>query len=105
MDKSLLFKPRCPERDVELPGVGTVRLRGLTRAQVMEISKGVNAGKNMEPVALSWSLVDPELTVDEVCELFTVASFAEIQLLSTTVNELSGIAGLADKEAYKSTGE
>lgn len=105
MDKDALFRPRCTEKDVELPGVGTVRVRGLTRAQVLEISKGANDGKDMEPQALSWAMVDPELTVDEVKRLFEVASFGEIQLLNETVNELSGIAGLAQKEAYKSPGE
>ncbi|MBQ1061329.1 hypothetical protein [Micromonospora sp. C41] len=104
MDKELLFKPRCKETDVELEGVGVVRLRGLTRVEVKTIGEGVNDGKDMEAQALAWALVDPQLTVDEVRRLFEVASFGEIQLLNETVNELSGIAGLAQKEAYKSAG-
>ncbi|HEY0700297.1 MAG TPA: hypothetical protein VGD43_21140 [Micromonospora sp.] len=102
MDKDALFRPRCPETDVELPGVGAVRVRGLTRAEVLQISKGANAGQDMEAQALSWALVDPQLTVDEVKRLFEVATFGEIQALNEAVNELSGIAGLAEKEAYKS---
>lgn len=104
MDKKDLLKRRCPEADVELPGVGTVRVRGLTRAEVKTIGEGVNDGKDMEAQALSWALVDPQLTVEEVQQLFEVAGFAEIQLLNQTINELSGIAGLAQKEAYKSAG-
>ncbi len=102
--KERLFRPRCPERDVELPGVGTVRVRGLTRAEIVEISKAVNDGKDMEPRSLSLAMVAPKLTEDEVRQLLAVAPFAEIELLTTAVNELSGIAGRADKEAYKSPG-
>jgi len=105
VDKAALFRPRCPERDVELPGVGTVRVRGLTRAEIIEISKGANDGRDMEPLSLSLALVDPELTEDEVRQLMSVATFGEIETLNTAVNELSGIAGRADKEAYKSPGE
>ncbi|KXK61952.1 hypothetical protein AWW66_10960 [Micromonospora rosaria] len=102
VDKAALFRPRCPEEDVELPGVGTVRVRGLTRGQIVEISKGMNEGRDMEPRSLSWALVDPELTEDEARELIQVAPFGEIEAISNTINRLSGIAGRADKEAYKS---
>lgn len=105
VDKSALLRPRCPERDVDLPGVGAVRIRGLTRAQVIEISKGMDAGRDMEPLSLSWAMVSPELTEDEARQWIETASFGEIQTLTTAVNELSGIAGRADKEAYKSSGE
>lgn len=105
VDKAQLLRKRCPERDVELPSVGTVRVRGLTRAQVIQISKGIDAGEDMEPQALSWGLADPELTVDEARLLVEVSPFAEIQTLSAVINELSGIAGRADKEAYKSPGQ
>lgn len=102
MDKEALFRPRCPERDVELPGVGVVRVRGLTRAEIVEISKGVNEGKDMEPRSLSLALVDPKLTEDEARQLLDVAPFGEIEKLTTAVNELSGIAGRSAKESYKS---
>ena len=102
MDKAALFKPRCPEADVELPGVGTVRVRGLTRAEVIEIGKGANDGRDMEPYSLSLAMVDPKLTEDEVRQWIAVATFGELEQLNHRINELSGIAGRADKEAYKS---
>ncbi|MDG4762428.1 hypothetical protein [Micromonospora sp. WMMD710] len=105
VDKSALFRPRCPEQDVELPGVGTVRVRGLTRAEVLEIGKGVNDGKSMEPYSLSLAMVDPQLTEDEVRQWVRVATFGELEQLNHVINELSGIAGRADKEAYKSPPE
>lgn len=105
MDKEALFRPRCPEADVELPGVGTVRVRGLTRGEIVTIAKGSNDGRDMEPLSLSWAFVDPQLTEDEARRLVEVAPFGEIETLTKKVNELSGIAGRADKEAYKSPGE
>lgn len=101
IDKAKLLTRRCPEADVELPdGAGTVRVRGLTRAEVMEISK---AGQDRaEALALSLAMVDPKLTEDEVREWTAAAGFGEIEAVNLKVNELSGIAGRADKEAYKS---
>lgn len=105
VDKAALFRARCPEEDVELPGVGTVRVRALTRAEVIEIGKGVNDGKDMEPYSLSLAMVDPQLTEDEVRQWTQVATFGELEKLNHVVNRLSGIAGRADKEAYKSPPE
>lgn len=105
VDKAALLSKRCPERDVELPSVGSVRVRGLTRGEVVTISKGVEAGDDMEPQSLAWGLVDPVLTLDEARQLVEVSPFGEIQDLAQAINELSGIAGRADKEAYKSPGE
>lgn len=103
VDKAQLLKAnRCAEDDVEIPGIGTVRVRGLTRAEIMRISKGVSEGKNMEPLSLSLALVDPKMTEDEAAQWLEVAGFGEIEAVNQRINELSGIAGRADKEAYKS---
>lgn len=107
VDKAkLLARGRCPEDDVVLPGdLGTVRVRGLTRAEIKTISKGVSEGKDMEPHSLHLALIDPEFTEEEAAEWLAVAGFEEIERINTKVNELSGIAGRADKEAYKSPRE
>jgi predicted HAD superfamily Cof-like phosphohydrolase len=105
VDKAALLRPRCPERDVELPGVGTVRVRGFTRAEVLEIGKRTNDGEYPEAYALSLAMVDPTLSEDEARQWTEVASFGEMETLNQAINELSGIAGRADKEAYKSPGD
>lgn len=105
IDKAALLGKRCPERDVELPSGGTVRVRGLTRGQVKAISEGMEAGQDMEPQSLAWGLVEPELTLDEAKILAEDSPFDDVQTLAQAINELSGIAGRADKEAYKSSGE
>lgn len=105
VDKAALLARRCPERDVELEGVGTVRVRGFTRAEVLEIGKRTNDGEYPEAYAISLAMVDPPMTEDEVRQWTEVASFGEMETLNQAINELSGIAGRADKEAYKSPPE
>ncbi|MFI6763873.1 hypothetical protein ACIBF5_32610 [Micromonospora sp. NPDC050417] len=100
--KARLLQKRCPEDDVPLDGVGVVRVRGLTRGEVKEISDGVNAGRDMEPYSLSLALISPAMTEDEAAVMAKVAPFGDIQKLTARINELSGIAQGASKEAYKS---
>lgn len=105
VDKAALLTRRCPEDDVELEGVGTVRVRGLTRGEVMRISKGAADGEDTQPLAISLALLDPQLTEDEARQYVENAPFEEIEKLGQAINRLSGIAGRADKEAYKSLRE
>ncbi|WP_030488194.1 hypothetical protein [Micromonospora chokoriensis] len=106
VDKAALFRPRCTEQDVDLPGLGVVRIRALTRAEVIRISEAAKANEGnpaaTEALSLSLAMVDPQLTEDEVRQWTAVAGFGEIETLNTAINKLSGIAGRADKEAYKS---
>lgn len=100
MDKELLFKPRLPEGDVEVPGVGTVRVRGLSRFEVMSCQSAKGAA--LERRMLSIALVDPVLTEAEVGRWMGAAAAGELQPVLLRVQELSGLADDADKEAYKS---
>lgn len=95
MDKSKLLAPRLAERDVDVPGVGTVRVRGLTRAEVATI--GSRDGLEAERVALSLGLVDPRLTQDEVGQWQASAPAMEIQPVLLAINELSGMTRAAQK--------
>lgn len=103
MDKETLFALRLPEDTVAIPGVGEVRVRGLSRWEVLtaqrEQSKGVGA---MERVMLRFGLVDPALTEDEVARWQKSSPAGEIEPVARRIAELSGIAPGADKEAYKS---
>jgi hypothetical protein len=105
VDKELLFKPRTPEREVDVPGLGVFRVRGLTRAEIKAIAEGNDAGKDMEAYTLSLCLVDPHVTEDEARRWLEVAQFGEVEKLTEVVNEISGIGKYAKdaaKEAYKS---
>ena len=101
MDKELLFKPRLPEADVDVPGIGMVRVRGLNRAEAMQVqsAKGTEA---TERVILALGMVDPELTEAEAGRWQKAAPAGEIEPVSRKIAELSGMVEGADKEAYKS---
>lgn len=107
MDKEKLLAPRndtehgMPEADVEIPNVGTVKVRGLTRGEVFKIqqAKGTAA---IEAKILAIGMVDPELTDAEVRRWQGQSPAGELDSVVEKIRELSGLSDRADKEAYKS---
>lgn len=100
MDKELLFKARLPEEDVEVPGVGTVRIRALNRAEAMHVqeAKGLAAAER-RIVALG--MVDPVLTEAEVGRWGDASAAGELELVSRRIAALSGMLQGSAKEAVK----
>jgi hypothetical protein len=116
VDKELLFKPRLPEDDHEIPGVGTVRVRALSRTEAMHVQAATDTAESDRRI-IAQGLVDPALVIPgllhrqdgkkcEACadaEQWQKASVAgEIEAVSTRIAELSGMLEGADKAAYKS---
>lgn len=102
-DKELLFKSRLPEADVEVPGVGTVRVRGLNRGEALSIQNvkdGPGMVAAMERKMLALALVDPVLTEAEVGQWQKAATAGELEPVGDKVSELSGMTPGAAKEAY-----
>lgn len=98
MDIELLLARRVPEREHEIPGVGTVRLRGLTRAEGMKLS-GIKDLALRERYALSCAMVDPVMSEAQVGLWMQAAPAGELEELGQIVAELSGMAPGADKAA------
>lgn len=100
MDKELLFKPRLPEADVELPGLGIARVRGLNRAEAMaiEAAKGVEA---KERKIIAFGMVDPALTESEAGQWQKAAPAGELEPVTRKIAELSGMLPGSAKEAVK----
>lgn len=107
MDKDLLFRPRnntvsgMPEDYVEVPGLGTLRVRGLSRAEALSL-RGISDPAEAEQKILSMAMLDPALTMDEVGRWQKASDAAEIEPVTDKVTELSGMLGSSAKEAYKS---
>lgn len=99
MNKRLLLKPRLPEDDIDVPGVGTVRVRALSRADVLEIRD--SEGAEFERKALSLALVNPKLTEDEVGQWQAAAVGGELDFVMSKVSEMSAFNKDAAKDAYK----
>lgn len=83
----------------EIPGVGEITLRGLTRAEMLAAEKRA-AGDlaAQERYILSWAIVDPKLTVDDIRTWQDNSQPMEINGVASAINRLSGIG----KDAQKS---
>lgn len=104
MDKELLFKPRVPEADVDIPGIGIVRVRGLTRAEAM-IIQSVKGTEAIERKMLHFAMVDPKLTEAEAGMWQKASTVGELEAVTRKIQELSGMGEAADRAAYKSLGD
>jgi hypothetical protein len=102
--KARLLKPRVPEGTVDLEGVGTVRVRGLSRGEVFmtQQAKGVEA---MERKILALGMLDPALTEAEVKAWQENSPAGEIEPVSEKIRELSGLVTGADKSGVPGDGD
>ena len=102
MDKDLLLKARLPEGQHEIPGVGVVRFRALTRGEALEIVGKEMPYADMERRLLSAALVDPQLTEDDVKAWQDAAPAGELEPICEAIQKLSGLEEVAAKAAYQS---
>ena len=101
-DKELLFQSRLPETDIEVEDFNTVRVQGLSRADVLSMqgTKGEGGTAGFERRMLALALVDPELTEAEVGQWQEASIPTELESVVDKVTELSGMNKGAAKEAY-----
>lgn len=111
LDKEALLKPRLPEAEVEVPGVGPVRVRGLSRDEVLVVRKATDHDVAkvdgprilvLERKMLAAAMLDPAMTEAEVGQWQKVAPAGEIEPVVDKVQELSGLAEGAGKSGVPS---
>ena len=102
VSKSDLLTKRFGVHDVEIEGVGTVKVRPLSRAEALTLQ-----GKEM-PVEVSdrkliaMAMVEPRLTEDEVAQWQDSSPAGEIGQVAVKVLQLSGMEERATaKEEYR----
>jgi len=107
VDKEALFRPRIEEDDVEIPGVGTVRVRGLTRWELLTAGQGAKETDTLivERRMLAFGMVDPALTEAEAGQWQKCSPASEIQPVVAKINELSGVGQGANKSDLSGDGE
>lgn len=94
LDRETLLTPRATtphgqqEDDVEVPGVGTVRVRGLNRIEAMGI-QAIGDTVERERHMLACALVDPEITLDDAETWQRVSSGGELEPVTLRIAELS----------------
>ncbi|PRX46745.1 hypothetical protein B0I33_107323 [Prauserella shujinwangii] len=91
VDKELLFTNRLEEDELEIPGVGTVRFRALSRAEVLQIHNKEMPKEVMERKILVQAMVDPEMDVDDVKRWQAASNAGEIERVSRAIAALSGL--------------
>ncbi len=79
-----------PHETVEVPGVGEVEVRGLSRAEVVQM-QGCGSADAMEDAVIAAGLVEPKLTADEVRQWRQAASSDEVRPVSDAILRLSGL--------------
>jgi hypothetical protein len=104
VDKTALLTRKLPEADVDIPDVGTIRVRALTRAEALYAQAGQDKHGvgEFEVRMLAAGLVDPQLSEDEVREWQTHAVAGDWEPITRKIGELSRMLADAGKEAYKS---
>jgi hypothetical protein len=100
MDLEQLFKPRLPEADVEIEGVGTVRVRGLSRVEALQV-RDLSDRVVAERTILALAMVDPPLTEAQVGRWQEASAAAEMERVVDKVTELSGLGSTSAKEAVQ----
>ncbi|MEH1013048.1 hypothetical protein V6U90_08045 [Micromonospora sp. CPCC 206060] len=99
VSKEALFAPRLPEDDVEIPGVGTVRVRGLSRAEVLKVQRLGKAERDAHMIALG--MVDPPMPVTDVQRWAEASPAGEMEAVSRRIGELSGVLEGAQKSGLR----
>lgn len=103
VDKAALLAPRAetptgmPEDSAEVPGFGTVRVRGLSWKEVRDNEAGT-AG------TLAHGMVDPVLTVPEAEQWLAAAPAGEVRDVLDKIAQLSGLGEGADKSSLPGDG-
>lgn len=94
-----LTAPRLQGEEFEIPGVGTVLIRALSRHEMLTASKAAEGGGAlaMEREMISYALLEPTMTIDQVAEWQRASPAAEMMPLVHKINALSGIGKGAEK--------
>lgn len=99
--KAIMSSGDLAEEDlVTVRGV-KIRVRGLTRLQVMQLRKIVDKPV-YEPTVLHFGLVRPEMDTSQATEWSKAAPAGEIEQVIDKIFNLSAMGDDAGKDAYKS---
>lgn len=94
--KARLFELGLPEEDLEVPGVGTVRVRGLTRHELL-LAGNHDKVADAEAHYIAFGMIEPQLTVEEVRKWQRSARSVTFQPITAKIRELSGHGQGAEK--------
>lgn len=100
VNKEALLKAKFGIEEVEVPGVGTVEIRPLSRSEALALYGKEMDVAEMERQLISKAMTNPSLTEDEVKEWQDVAPAGQIQPVIEAIVTASGMEQHAAKAAY-----
>lgn len=98
--KEKLLSRRIEEDDVEIEGIGTVRVRGLTRGEVFMTQQGKDT-ETMERKIVALGMVDPPMNEDDVKTWQRNSPAGELEPVVDKIRELSGLGEGAQKSGVQ----
>lgn len=104
IDKAALLAFRLGDGEHEIPDVGTVRIRGLSRAEVLAAQK-LGDVLASDRFMVSRALLEPTLTEDEVGAWQDSSGAGEIEALTVAIAALSGLGAGAAKSGVSGVRE
>jgi hypothetical protein len=101
VSKEDLLKARFGIEEIEIPGVGTVKVRALSRAQAMQLRDKEMTVAEVEQKLLAWAMVDPVMTMTDVQAWQENSPAGELQPITEAITRLSGMETSAPKQAMR----
>lgn len=105
LDKSALTSQAAmPQEDVELEGLGTVVVRGLSRYETLLATKGIDETDTLriEQRMVAMGMVEPVMSEKDVAAWQKASPLGQMKPITSAINRLSGIGTDAGRDAYKS---
>lgn len=91
--------------DYEIPGLGMIQLRPLSRAETIEAQKFKDDVLQAERFTLSRAIVSPEVKEHHVAAWQRGSFPLEINAVADKINEISGLKKGADKSSVDEAGD
>lgn len=104
MNKADLFTPRLPEAEFVTPA-GPIKVRGLSRAEVIELKKYTDDPEEVDARFLELGVVDPKLSREEIEQWRHAWPNEDIEKVTTKIAELSGMRTTAEAVERSFPGE
>lgn len=99
-----LTTPRLKTDELEIEGVGSVLVRGLSRWEMVECQKLEDNRQRQDTLAVHYGMLEPAMAEHEVMAWRKAGNAMEIEAVARKVNELSGIGKDAAKSDVQSDG-
>jgi hypothetical protein len=101
LTREQILNRKLGRETVELPGGGSVLVRGLTRKEAIAVQEQKTT-EDRDNVMISCGMVQPTMSVDDVQAWADTDAAGTMNVVSEAIARLSGMLEDSGKEAYKS---